>query len=137
MARNELPLPPHFDPGKIGQVWKIPYQERAEESRAWAKEYGISPAHEDTFRICLVAVDVQNTFCIPGFELFVRVVRQACYFSRLVLHEGGSVWYVWTAWLPRFLDPDPDQLEDGLDRFVHVVDGQPLRRAVEVLSPGK
>ncbi|MBP1724041.1 MAG: isochorismatase [Deltaproteobacteria bacterium] len=71
MARNELPLPPHFDPGKIGQVWKIPYQERAEESRAWAKEYGISPAHEDTFRICLVAVDVQNTFCIPGFELFV------------------------------------------------------------------
>jgi nicotinamidase-related amidase len=26
---------------------------------------------EDTLRICLLAVDVQNTFCIPDFELFV------------------------------------------------------------------
>ena len=26
---------------------------------------------EDRFRVCLVAVDVQNTFCVPGFELFV------------------------------------------------------------------
>ena len=31
----------------------------------------LRPALEDGFRICLVAVDVQNTFCIPGFELFV------------------------------------------------------------------
>ena len=23
------------------------------------------------FLVCLVAVDVQNTFCVPGFELFV------------------------------------------------------------------
>ena len=32
----------------------------------------VQPAVEDAFRICLVAVDVQNTFCIPAFELFVR-----------------------------------------------------------------
>ncbi len=71
MAPRELPLPPHFDPGKTGQIWKIPYQERAEQARAWAREHGISLAADDAYRICLVAVDVQNTFCLPGFELYV------------------------------------------------------------------
>jgi nicotinamidase-related amidase len=31
----------------------------------------MGPAAEDSFRLCLLAVDVQNTFCIPDFELFV------------------------------------------------------------------
>jgi nicotinamidase-related amidase len=31
----------------------------------------LRPAAEDSTRVCLVAVDVQNTFCIPAFELFV------------------------------------------------------------------
>lgn len=66
-----LPLPPHFDPGKTGEVWKVPYQERAVEAREWAREHKIRHAADDRFRICLVAVDVQNTFCIPGFELYV------------------------------------------------------------------
>jgi nicotinamidase-related amidase len=33
--------------------------------------HGLRPAAEDAFRLCLLAVDVQNTFCIPEFELFV------------------------------------------------------------------
>jgi nicotinamidase-related amidase len=68
---RELPLPPHFDPARVGEVWRVPYQERAAEAAAWAGTHGIAPAAEDRPRICLVAVDVQNTFCIPGFELFV------------------------------------------------------------------
>ena len=71
MAHRDLPIPPHFDPNKVGEVWKVSYQERAEEAAKWAEEYKIPPTAEDKFRICLVAVDVQNTFCIPGFELFV------------------------------------------------------------------
>jgi nicotinamidase-related amidase len=67
----DLPLPPHFDPGRVGDVWRVPYEERARDAAGWADEYGLSPAAEDTFRICLLAVDVQNTFCIPDFELFV------------------------------------------------------------------
>ena len=47
------------------------YQERAAEAALWAGEHGIRPSAEDRFRICLVAVDVQNTFCLPDFELFV------------------------------------------------------------------
>ncbi len=68
---GRLPLPPHFDPGKTGEVWKVSYQERAVEAREWAREHKICHAADDQFKMCLVAVDVQNTFCIPGFELYV------------------------------------------------------------------
>jgi nicotinamidase-related amidase len=66
-----LPLPAHFDPRAVGEVWRVPYEDRAREAEAWAREHGLRPATEDSTRICVVAVDVQNTFCIPGFELFV------------------------------------------------------------------
>jgi nicotinamidase-related amidase len=68
---KELPIPGHFDPARVGEVWKVPYEERAREAEAWAREHGIAPAAVDDLRLCLVAVDVQNTFCLPGFELFV------------------------------------------------------------------
>lgn len=68
---KELPLPSHFDPASLGRVWRVPYQERAQEARAWAQEHAITPASQDKFRIALLAVDVQNTFCLPEFELYV------------------------------------------------------------------
>jgi nicotinamidase-related amidase len=68
---RQLPIPPHFDPSRVGEIWKVPYEERAREAEAWAHEHGIAPAAEDRLRVCLVAVDVQNTFCLPEFELFV------------------------------------------------------------------
>ena len=66
-----LPVPRHFDPDAVGQVWRVEYEERAQEAEEWARDHELRPAAHDAFRICLVAVDVQNTFCIPGFELFV------------------------------------------------------------------
>jgi nicotinamidase-related amidase len=66
-----LPVPKHHDPERIGEVWRVPYEERAVEAVAWAHEHGLGPAADDERRICLVLVDVQNTFCTPGFELFV------------------------------------------------------------------
>jgi nicotinamidase-related amidase len=71
MLRNELPIPPHFNPEKVDQVWKVPYQQRAEDAKGWAEQHAIQPASEDKFRISLLLVDVQNTFCIPEFELYV------------------------------------------------------------------
>jgi nicotinamidase-related amidase len=68
---SELPLPAHFDPSRVGEVWRVPYEQRAHEASAWADVYGLLPAAEDGFRLGLLAVDVQNTFCIPDFELFV------------------------------------------------------------------
>src|SRR5918992_5639513 len=68
---QELPLPAHFDPSRVGEVWRVPYEERAREAPEWAARHGLRPAAEDKPRICLLAVDVQNTFCLPDFELFV------------------------------------------------------------------
>jgi nicotinamidase-related amidase len=71
MLSNELPIPAHYLPGKVADVWKVPYQERATEAENWAKQYNIPPVSRDIFRIALLLVDVQNTFCIPDFELYV------------------------------------------------------------------
>jgi nicotinamidase-related amidase len=70
-AMRELPVPEHFDPARAAEVWRVPYEDRAREAAAWAEQHGIRPAANDSFRVCLLAVDVQNTFCVPGFELFI------------------------------------------------------------------
>ncbi len=68
---TEWPLPPHFDPDRLGEVWKVDYERIARAASDWKRAQGIAPAAEDAFKICLVAVDVQNTFCTPGYELYV------------------------------------------------------------------
>jgi nicotinamidase-related amidase len=67
----ELPLPDYYDPNKVNQVWKVPYEERALQAQEWREKHSIRPSAEDNFRIALFAVDMQNTFCLPDFELFV------------------------------------------------------------------
>jgi nicotinamidase-related amidase len=68
---RELPLPEHFDPNRVGEVWRVPYEDRAREASAWGDKHGLGRAAEDSVCLCLLAVDIQNTFCIPDFELFV------------------------------------------------------------------
>lgn len=55
----------------VGEVWRVPYEQRAQEARAWAEAHALGPATADSLRVCLLALDVQNTFCIPGLEPFV------------------------------------------------------------------
>jgi nicotinamidase-related amidase len=64
-------IPDFFEAKKVSKVWRVPYQQRAIEAQNWAKEFKIQAAAEDKNRICLLLIDVQNTFCIPDFELFV------------------------------------------------------------------
>ncbi|HEY58852.1 MAG TPA: isochorismatase [Anaerolineae bacterium] len=71
MPPSTLPVPPHFDPERVGKVWKVDYEARAREARAWAQQHAIPPAAQDSPRIALVLIDLQNTFCLPDFELFV------------------------------------------------------------------
>jgi nicotinamidase-related amidase len=66
-----LPLPPHWDPSRVEEVWRVPYEERAAVAEKWGPRYGLGRAMGDTHRVALLLVDVQNTFCTPGFELFV------------------------------------------------------------------
>ena len=69
---RELPLPPHFAPERAGEVYRVEYERLAREARAWAAAHGLAPAAEDRFRVGLLLIDVQNTFCLPEFELYVR-----------------------------------------------------------------
>jgi nicotinamidase-related amidase len=66
-----LPIPEHYKRNSVGEVWRVPYGELAAKAPVWANSHGIGPAAADQARVCLVAIDVQNTFCIPGFELYV------------------------------------------------------------------
>lgn len=70
-SSGQLPLPPHYDPGRVGELWSVPYQERAAQARAWAQQHRLPPAAQASAEIALIAIDVQNSFCLPGFELFV------------------------------------------------------------------
>jgi len=66
-----LPIPSHFNPNCVGEVWRIPYQQRAEDAAQWAAQHKLEPATHDSIQVCLMLIDVQNTFCIPDHELFV------------------------------------------------------------------
>ncbi|MBF2063826.1 MAG: isochorismatase [Calothrix sp. C42_A2020_038] len=68
---TQLPIPTHFNPDKVDEVWRVPYQHLAQLAQNWAKQHNIQPSHLDKTRVCLLLIDVQNTFCIPDFELFV------------------------------------------------------------------
>ncbi len=68
---TKFPIPNFFNGSRVGEVWRVPYQDRAQQAQDWAKRHGIMPAGKDKTRVCLMAIDVQNTFCIPDFELFV------------------------------------------------------------------
>lgn len=52
-------------------MWRVDYRARAPEAEAWADAHGIEHPSDDKPRIGLLLVDCQNTFCIPGYELFV------------------------------------------------------------------
>jgi nicotinamidase-related amidase len=68
---TKQPLPEFFNPARVGEIWKVDYAARAEEARRYALQHNLQPASAAKDRIALLLIDVQNTFCIPGFELFV------------------------------------------------------------------
>lgn len=71
MSTTQLPIPEFFKRDRVPQIWRVPYQERAEQAEKWAENYALTPAAGDPKKIGLLLIDVQNTFCNPDFELFV------------------------------------------------------------------
>ncbi len=71
MTLQDLPVPSHFDSEKVGGVWRVDYEQRAKDAEKWRDRYDFKPVARDGKKIVLLLVDVQNTFCTPGFELFV------------------------------------------------------------------
>lgn len=66
-------VPPHFEETKkkMADVYRVDYLGIAKLAETWAKKYSLQPSSKDSKRICLMPIDCQNTFCVPGFELFV------------------------------------------------------------------
>jgi nicotinamidase-related amidase len=71
MTNSLLPIPDFFDAQKVGTVWRIPYETRAVQARDWTRQHRLQPATADSTKTWLMLIDVQNTFCIPEFELYV------------------------------------------------------------------
>jgi len=68
---SPLPLPAHFEADRVDELRRVDYAQLAETAPEWARRHGVTPAAEDGPRIGLLAVDLQCTFCLPGFELAV------------------------------------------------------------------
>ena len=71
MNKSNFPIPDFFDVNKVGTVWRIPYEQRAQQARDWSLQHRLQPASADPTKTWLMLIDVQNTFCIPEFELYV------------------------------------------------------------------
>jgi len=41
---TQFPIPPHFDAAKVGEVWRVSYQDRTADARNWAKSQQIKLA---------------------------------------------------------------------------------------------
>ncbi|WP_310411040.1 isochorismatase [Chamaesiphon sp. OTE_8_metabat_110] len=68
---TQLPIPQHFQPDRVGEIWRVPYQERSIAAKSWADNHQLSPISQTDSNVELLLIDVQNTFCLPNFELFV------------------------------------------------------------------
>jgi nicotinamidase-related amidase len=68
---SQLTIPLHFQPARVGEIWRVPYQQRSIDANRWAQQHQIEPVSVDSSGVKLLLIDVQNTFCLPDFELFV------------------------------------------------------------------
>jgi nicotinamidase-related amidase len=100
MNTNPLPIPAHYNPDRVAEIWRVPYQELATTATNWAKQHAIKPAATDDHRIALLAIDIQNTFCQPDFELYVggadgqgaiNDTRRTCEFIYRNLHQITTI----------------------------------------------
>jgi nicotinamidase-related amidase len=64
-------LPAFYKPENVPSVYRVDYAALAEQAKMDAAANEIKPAIYDRVKTSLVLIDVQNTFCAPGFELFV------------------------------------------------------------------
>lgn len=90
--QNTLSIPKFFDSNKVKEVYRVDYQKRSQEAKTWAKENNIKPAATDKKRVGLLLIDVQNTFCLPDFELFVNgAVEDNVRLCEFIYRNLGSI----------------------------------------------
>jgi len=65
MSKLDLPVPSHFDASKVNELFHVKYEDIFTRAKEWAKRHDLQPAAKDKLRVCLIAIDCQNTFCMP------------------------------------------------------------------------
>ncbi|MCX6065838.1 MAG: isochorismatase [Chloroflexi bacterium] len=66
-----LPYPEFYQPESVSTVFQVDYADRSTRALAYRLKHALLPASTDRQKTWLLLIDVQNTFCIPGFELYV------------------------------------------------------------------
>jgi len=100
MNTAPLPLPEFYNPATVGAVWRVSYEERARQARDWARQHALQPVSFDSTKTWLMLIDVQNTFCIPGFELYVAgrtglgAVEDNVRLCEFIYHNLGDITHV-------------------------------------------
>jgi len=71
-ATTELSLPPHYDPKNVvnSERW-IDYNGLMAAAIDWRKQHSLKASSTDRFKLGVLGIDVQGTFCDPKGELFV------------------------------------------------------------------
>lgn len=94
------PIPDFFDPTLVGEFRRIPYEDRARQARDYARQHALQPASQDQASTWLMLIDVQNTFCLPGFELFVGgrsgrgAVEDNARLCEFIYHNLGAITHI-------------------------------------------
>jgi nicotinamidase-related amidase len=95
-----FPLPEFYTPETVETVYRVDYADRSIRALDYRLKNGLQPASSDHRKIWLMLIDVQNTFCIPGFELYVGGRsgsgavddnRRLCEF---IYHNLGSITHI-------------------------------------------
>lgn len=66
-----LPIPDFVNLETITELRSVPYQFVQNQAVKYKAQHNIINVSQNSPRIGLLLVDVQNTFCLPGFELYV------------------------------------------------------------------
>ncbi len=66
-----FPLPAFYNAENVASVYRVDYADLAALTPVYRQTHGIRPSALDRQKIWLLLIDIQNTFCIPGYELYV------------------------------------------------------------------
>jgi nicotinamidase-related amidase len=93
---NQLPLPAFYDKSKAGEIWKVPYKERFPQALDWRKQFGVRPSASDKYRIAMLNIDIQPTFCFPDFELpVIGAVDDCVRTAEFIYHNLPLITRIW------------------------------------------
>ena len=68
---DPLPLPPHWDPDRVGEVWRVDYAARFEDAERWREQQRVCPPPRIGSASRSWSSTSRTRSARPGFELFV------------------------------------------------------------------